>query len=156
MNRIYARSLNAFLKRRIWAIPVTVIMLIAIGVLWVQIPAEMAPMEDRSQISINTRAAEGASYEYIRDYTEDINNLVDSIIPDAESVTARVSSGSGNIRITLKDIKDRDYTQMEVCRTYLTGHPATRRKHVPLCNNSLLSAGGEEVCPYNMYYKLSV
>ncbi len=33
---------------------------------------------------------------------------------DAESVTARVSSGSGNIRITLKDIKDRDYTQMEV------------------------------------------
>ena len=47
-------------------------------------------MEDRSQISINTRAAEGASYEYIRDYTEDINNLVDSIIPDAESVTARV------------------------------------------------------------------
>ena len=114
MNRIYARSLNAFLKRRIWAIPVTVIMLIAIGVLWVQIPAEMAPMEDRSQISINTRAAEGASYEYIRDYTEDINNLVDSIIPDAESVTARVSSGSGNIRITLKDIKDRDYTQMEV------------------------------------------
>ena len=42
------------------------------------------------------------------------NNLVDSIIPDAESVTARVSSGSGNIRITLKDIKDRDYTQMEV------------------------------------------
>ena len=65
-------------------------MLIAIGVLWVQIPAEMAPMEDRSQISINTRAAEGASYEYIRDYTEDINNLVDSIIPDAESVTARV------------------------------------------------------------------
>lgn len=114
MNRIYARSLNAFLKRRIWAIPVTVIMLIAIGVLWVQIPAEMAPMEDRSQISINTRAAEGASYEYIRDYTEDINNLVDSIIPDAESVTARVSSGNGNIRITLKDIKDRDYTQMEV------------------------------------------
>src|SRR5699024_10546410 len=40
--------------------------------------------------------------------------LVDSILPDAESVTARVSSGSGNIRITLKDMKDRDYTQMEV------------------------------------------
>ena len=37
-----------------------------------------------------------------------------SIIADAESVTARVSSGSGNVRITLKDMKDRDYTQMEV------------------------------------------
>lgn len=95
------------------------------------------------------------SYEYIRDYTEDINNLVDSIIPDAESVTARVSSGSGNIRITLKDIKDRDYTQMEVAER-ISQVSATRRKHVPLCNNSLLSADGEEVCPYNMYYKLSV
>ena len=50
----------------------------------------------------------------IRDYTEDINDLVDSIVPDAESVTARVSSGSGNVRITLKDMKDRDYTQMDV------------------------------------------
>ena len=54
------------------------------------------------------------TYEYIRDYTEDINQLVDSILPDAESVTARVSSGSGNVRITLKDMKERDYTQMEV------------------------------------------
>ncbi len=96
MNRIYARSLNAFLKRRIWAIPVTVIMLIAIGVLWGQIPAEMAPTEDRSQISINTRAAERASYEYIRNNRVAINNLVDSIIRDAEPVNERVSSDSGN------------------------------------------------------------
>lgn len=61
--------------------------------------------------------AEGVTYEYIRDYTEDINHLVDSIIPDAEAVTARVSSGSGNVRITLKDMKDRDYTQMEVAES---------------------------------------
>ena len=74
----------------------------------------MAPLEDRSKITISTRAAEGASYEYIRDYTEDINDLVDSIVPDAAAVTARVSSGSGNIQITLKDIQDRDYTQMQV------------------------------------------
>lgn len=114
MNRIYSRSLNAFLKKRFIAIPVSIITLILIGVLWNIIPAEMAPLEDRSKIAISTKAAEGASYEYIRDYTEDINALVDSIIPDAEAVTARVSSGSGNVQITLKDIKDRDYSQMEV------------------------------------------
>jgi multidrug efflux pump len=74
----------------------------------------MAPLEDRSQITINTRGAEGVTYEYIRDYTEDINLIVDSLVPDAEAVTARVSSGSGNIRIQLKDMADRDYTQMEV------------------------------------------
>ncbi len=114
MNRLYSRALNAFLKKRFIAIPFSIITLILIGILWNVIPAEMAPLEDRSKITINTKAAEGASYEYIRDYTEDINDLVDSIVPDAEAVTARVSSGSGNIQITLKNIKDRNYSQMEV------------------------------------------
>ena len=114
LNDIYYKSLNAFLKVRWVAIPVLLVMFALIGYLWNKIPAEMAPMEDRSQITINTRGAEGVSYEYMRDYTEDITQLVDSIVPDAVSVTSRVSSGSGNIRITLKDIADRDYTQMEV------------------------------------------
>lgn len=114
MNRLYARSLQAFLHKRIIAIPFVLITLALIGYLWNHIPAEMAPLEDRSQINIRTSAAEGASYEYIRDYTEEINTLVDSIVPDAAFVTARVSSGSGNIQVTLKDIKERDYTQMEI------------------------------------------
>lgn len=114
MNRIYGRSLDKFLSKRVIAIPFTLITLVLIAFLWNKIPAEMAPLEDRSKITISTRAAEGASYEYIRDYTEDINDLVDSIVPDAAAVTARVSSGSGNIQITLKDIQDRDYTQMQV------------------------------------------
>ena len=114
MNNLYSRSLRSFLKRRAVAIPIVIVTMALIGILWGEIPSEMAPLEDRSQITINTRAAEGASYEYIRDYTEEINALVDSVIPDAAFVTARVSSGSGNIQITLKDIKERDYTQMEV------------------------------------------
>lgn len=114
MNRLYSRSLAAFLRKRWIALPFTVITICLIGILWNIVPAEMAPLEDRSQISINTRGAEGVTYEYIRDYTEDINQLVDSILPDAEAVTARVSSGSGNVRITLKDMQDRNYTQMEV------------------------------------------
>ena len=113
LNNIYYKSLNAFLKVRWIAIPVLLAMFVLIGYLWKKIPAEMAPMEDRSQITINTRGAEGVSYEYMRDYTEDLTELVDSIIPDAVSVTSRVSNGGGNIRITLKDIDERDYTQME-------------------------------------------
>lgn len=114
MNSIYSRSLQALLRRRWIAIPIVAATLIIIGWLWNTIPAEMAPLEDRSQITINTRGAEGITYEYIRDYTEEINQLADSIIPDADNITARVSSGSGNVRITLKNMKDRDYSQMEV------------------------------------------
>ena len=114
LNNIYEKSLDAFLRKRWIAIPVTIITFVLIGWLWSEIPSEMAPLEDRSQITITTRGAEGVSYEYMRDYTEDITMLVDSIVPDAESVTSRVSSGSGNIRITLKDLSERDYSQMDV------------------------------------------
>ena len=114
MNNLYSRSLKALLRRRWIAFPIIAAALGIIYVLWNTIPAEMAPLEDRSQININTRGAEGITYEFIRDYTEDINQLVDSLVPDAEYVTARVSSGSGSVQITLKDMQERDYTQMEM------------------------------------------
>ena len=114
LNNIYSKSLKAFINKKWLALPFIALMIVLILVLWNTIPAEMAPMEDRSRININTRGPEGITYEYIRDYTEDINLLVDSILSDAEAVTARVSSGSGSVQITLKDIADRDYSQMEV------------------------------------------
>ena len=114
MNRIYSRSLEKLLNKKWVVLPFVAATLVLIVYLWSTIPAETAPLEDRSRIQINTRGAEGITYEFIRDYTEDINQLVDSLVPDAVAVTARVSSGSGNISITLKDINERDYTQMEV------------------------------------------
>ena len=114
LNDIYARSLSAFLRRRMIAVVIMVIALAGCGIMWVNVPAEMAPLEDRSSITVRTTGPEGVTYEYMRDYTEDINSLVDSLMPDAEFITARVSSGSGNIQITLKDLKDRDYSQMDV------------------------------------------
>ena len=114
LNNIYARGLDFFLHYRWISIIIFVVTLGLIGWLWNAVPSEMAPLEDRSQISINTRGPEGITYEFIRDYTEDINALVDSLADDVPAVTARVSSGSGNVRLTLSDIRDRDYTQMEL------------------------------------------
>ena len=114
LNNFYSNTLAAFLKVRWIAIPIVVIMMGLIGWLWTSIPAELAPLEDRSQITINTSGSEGATYEYLRDYTESINDLVDSLMPERQYVTARVSSGRGNIQIALNDIKDRDRTQMEI------------------------------------------
>ena len=114
MNRIYARGLSFFLKHRIIAILIMVIALAATVKMWSEVPAEMAPLEDRSKITIRTMGPEGVTYEYMRDYTEDINRLADSLMPDAEFITARVFEGGGNVQITLKDLKDRDYSQMDM------------------------------------------
>ena len=114
LNNWYFSSLERLMARRWIMLPFVAVTLGVIVYLWNIIPAETAPLEDRSQINVRTSGAEGITYEYIRDYTEDINRLVDSLVPDAKAITARVSSGSGNLSIILKDIKERDYTQMEV------------------------------------------
>ena len=114
LNDFYSSTLSAFLKVRWLAIPIVAIMMGIIVWLWTSIPSELAPLEDRSQITINTSGSEGATYEYLRDYTEGINDLVDSLMPERQYVTARVSSGRGNIQIALNDIKERDRTQMEI------------------------------------------
>jgi len=114
LNNGYSKLLDAFLRKRRWSWVITAITLIGIFYLWNAIPSEMAPLEDRSRITIRTTGPEGVTYEYMRDYAEDITATADSIMPDAEAVTTRVFSGSGNIQITLKDLKDRDYSQMEV------------------------------------------
>ncbi|MFI3330368.1 MAG: efflux RND transporter permease subunit [Rikenellaceae bacterium] len=114
LNNLYAKALGGFMRRRYLAVILVAISVGAISLFMNLIPSEMAPMEDRSQIRIFTRGAEAITYEYMRDYTEDITSMIDSLVPDAESVLSRVLSNSGFIRIGLKDLKDRDYTQMEL------------------------------------------
>ena len=114
LNRFYERSLTAFLRRKWMALVIMPAAVLVVVLIWTSIPSEMAPMEDRSSITIRTSGPEGVTYEYMRDYTEDINRMADSILPDASFITARVSSNTGNIQITLKDIAERDYTQMDV------------------------------------------
>ena len=54
LNNLYERSLSYVLKHRVWTIPFMVVMTFLIFILWQAIPAEMAPLEDRSQITVNT------------------------------------------------------------------------------------------------------
>ena len=114
LNRIYVRSLGAFLRHRWLGVAIMVAALGVSGWFWTTIPSEMAPLEDRSSITVRTTGPEGVTYEYMRDYTEDINRLADSLAPDAAFITARVSASSGNVQITLKDLSERQYTQMDV------------------------------------------
>ncbi|MFI3318869.1 MAG: efflux RND transporter permease subunit [Rikenellaceae bacterium] len=116
LNSIYARSLDFVMRRRWIAIVTLVVAAGAIAYLINVIPSEMSPMEDRSYIRINTRGPEAITYEYMRDYNEDLALLVDSVAPEAESVMARVYGSGGFMRITLPNINERDYSQMDVAR----------------------------------------
>ena len=114
LNRVYTRWLAQFLHRRWMAIAIMVAAVVASIVMWTNTPAEMAPMEDRSSLSVRAMGPEGVTYEFMRDYTEQLNALADSIVPDADYIMGMVMGTFGNVRITLKDLKDRDYSQMDV------------------------------------------
>lgn len=114
MNRIYENSLGYFLKHKWIAIIVVVFTMGLIGLLWSTIPEEMAPLEDRSQLTIRTSAPEGATYEFIRDYTDKISEIVDSVAYERESNISIVRSTFSMVRILLPDIDKRKRSQMEI------------------------------------------
>jgi multidrug efflux pump len=114
LNDAYKRMLGSFLEHR----RVTFLILIAaiglIYLLWISIPAEMAPLEDRSQITVNTTAQEGATYEFNLAYIDDIANTVNDLVPERDAVISMVRGGGGNVRLTLVSPKDRSRTQQQI------------------------------------------
>lgn len=114
LNALYSRTLTGFLRRRWLSLPLIAATLGLIGWLWVRLPSEMAPLEDRSQLTVSAVGSEGSTYEYMRDYTESLNLLIDSLVPEARNITARVSGGRGYISIALDSLSRRSRSQMEI------------------------------------------
>ncbi|MGL5618835.1 MAG: efflux RND transporter permease subunit [Tannerellaceae bacterium] len=110
----YTHTLQYFLKRKMMAIPVVVVLLGLIFWLFQQVPSELAPLEDRSQVTISLRGPEGSTFEYIRDYSDDVAFVIDSVVPERASTVSRAMSGSGFAFVMLPDIKDRERSQMDV------------------------------------------
>jgi multidrug efflux pump len=66
LNDGYKRTLDTFLNRKYAARIIMAVAFVLIFVLWNIIPAEMAPLEDRSQVNISSTMTEGSTYEYTR------------------------------------------------------------------------------------------
>ncbi|MDR1676444.1 MAG: efflux RND transporter permease subunit [Tannerella sp.] len=114
LNRIYSTSLAAFLRHKVWVFPTVAVLFVTIFYLWRQIRAELSPLEDRSMISISARAPEGSTFEFYRDYALQIEEVIDSVVPEAKAVVNRSMTGNAFVSITLLDIRERERSQMEI------------------------------------------
>ncbi len=54
----------------------------------------MAPLEDRSQVSVNMSATEGATYEFMLAYADDIAELMEEKVPERIGYTTMMRGGS--------------------------------------------------------------
>ncbi|HJZ38909.1 MAG TPA: efflux RND transporter permease subunit [Bacteroidales bacterium] len=111
LNNSYKRSLDSFLGKKILSPVILVVATFLIILLWKNIPAEMAPLEDRSQISINVSMPEGSTYEYALSYMEDLTGASADIVPYRKNITTIVRSNGGFIRVVLPSPSDRELSQ---------------------------------------------
>jgi multidrug efflux pump len=119
MSQIYERSLDNFIKRRWIAL---IIVAVAIGVIFGVgsiIPSELAPLEDKSRITISVTAPEGTSFERMDEYISNVVSYIDTM-PERRAITALTSPGwsgsrnSGFVRILLSEPNERTKTQQQI------------------------------------------
>lgn len=113
----YRRMLVKFMKVR-WLAPLILIGAgVAIWLLWRATPSEMAPLEDRSNIRITSTAPEGATFEYMSRYADELSNYVEKEVPEQEKIIGMIGGGNtnrSNLNLWLADPEQRDRTQQEI------------------------------------------
>jgi len=127
MTSAYTETLTNAMKWRWTSWPILVICLIAIYVMVKIIPAELAPLDDRSVLRYQVTAPEGSSYEYTLKYMDKISQMIEDSVPEKKvniSISAAGRGGAGAVnsgfgRIGLTDPDQRHRSQAQIA-DYLT------------------------------------
>ncbi len=115
----YNRSLTRFISHRWWAFVIVAVSLGMILFFGMKIPSELAPMEDKSRLSIQATAPEGTSFEKMDEYMRQMIAVVDTI-PEKVAMNALTSPGwgsatnSGFIRLSLTPPSERQRSQQDI------------------------------------------
>ncbi len=111
----YRRSLESFMRVR-W---VAFILIVAsAGAIWWQmstLQSELSPEEDRAGLRINATGPEGASFEFMDEYMNELTALVNDSVQGISSITSMTrNANSGFIRLRLVPSDERSQTQQEI------------------------------------------
>ncbi len=117
MVNFYRRLLEGFMKVR-WLAPLILIGAgVLIWVLWMATPSEMAPLEDRSNIRITSTAPEGATFEYMSRYSDELSSYMEKEVPEQDKIIQMIGGGNtnrSNLNLWLTDPEQRGRTQQEI------------------------------------------
>lgn len=122
MNETYKRHLNYFMQHRWFAFPFTAIALLLIYFLFSTVPTELAPLEDRSRLSIIATAPEGSTFEFMDIYVDEVVDLLKEKVPEREGIISVTSPGFGAsssvnsafINLILKQPSQRERSQQQI------------------------------------------
>lgn len=118
MNSIYKSTLDSFMAKRWMAFIVVVVSFAALFYFGSILQSELAPMEDRSGMRIQSTGAEGSSFENMDNYMNLLYDMVEESVPEALAVVSRTGTGgsgnSGFIRIQLVSPPERERSQHDI------------------------------------------
>ncbi len=117
----YEKILTSFLKKRWLGFVVMAVAVLIVALILPLIPSELAPIEDRSEIRINTTTPEGSSYNFTYNFMEKLNQEIEEKVPEKESIMMGVAMGfggggnnSGFMRLSLVDPDKRQRSQQKI------------------------------------------
>jgi multidrug efflux pump len=118
----YRGALEGFVGRRwlVWPLIAGCVGLIAL--VGLSLPAELAPLEDRSGLRLNATGPEGATFGYMDAYMDRVIAAVSDEVPERRALVTVTSPGfgassstnSGFLRLILTDPEDRERSQQEI------------------------------------------
>ncbi|MCW4469463.1 efflux RND transporter permease subunit [Flavobacterium sp. MFBS3-15] len=121
MNKGYARALTNFMKRKWLSFPILFVCIGLIALFFSTLQKETAPYDDRSFIGMNITAPEGASYDYMDRFMQEMERLIADSIPEKKASLVITSPGwgsasvnSGRIRIALVQPDERERSQKDI------------------------------------------
>lgn len=121
LNKSYAKALGTFMERKWLSFPILFTCLGLIFMFYKILPKETAPYDDRSMLRVSVTGPEGASYEYMDKYMQELSLLFHDSIPELKSSLVVTSPGfgsssvnSGFSRIALTDPSERQRSQKEI------------------------------------------
>ncbi|MCL9807985.1 efflux RND transporter permease subunit [Flavobacterium luminosum] len=121
MNSSYAEALSGFMKKKWLSFPILIACFGLIYLFFNVLQKETAPYDDRSFISARVTAPEGASYDYMDRFMNELTELINDSIPEKKVSLIVTSPGfgsssvnSGFARIALVQPDERERSQKEI------------------------------------------
>ncbi|MBX7182998.1 MAG: efflux RND transporter permease subunit [Bacteroidia bacterium] len=150
MNDTYRNSLKSFMQIR-WMAIIILLGILGIGYFsFKSLPAELAPLEDRSWVRLSITAPEGASYEYTDNFLLRLTDFIADSIPEKDlllTVTAPGFAGSGAVNTGFVRLKFVDPENRKRSQQQIADYMSSQAKNFPeakvfVIQEQTISAGG--------------
>lgn len=117
----YKTALESFMKKRWLAPAIMVSSIIIIYFVGASLQSELAPIEDRGDIRVQSTMPEGTTFEAMDRYITSLSKTIQDSINELDAVISVTAGGGGSnsansgfVRLILTDVKHRNKSQQEI------------------------------------------